>query len=194
MTKLGIIEDTRQKKGKHDVKNAYWYIMGIPVERHPLPIGDYILMTDKVTELLARKEKRGVPLKEKDFAGTFKASVDSKYGVQELEKDICSGDHDRFKDECILAQNSGVKLFVLVENDDGIQTVRDLYKWVNPRSLWRRNGKPMYPNATAGVTLMKCCLTMEKKYGVEFHFCRPDQAAVRVVELLRGEEYGKTTV
>ena len=189
--KLGIIEDTRQKKGKHDVKNAYWYIMGIPVERHPLPVGDYIMMTDKVTELLARKQKRGVSLKEKDFMGTFAAAVDSKYGIQELEKDICSSDHERFADECALAQNSGIQLYVLVENDDGIADVRDLYRWVNPRSLWRRNGKPLYPKATTGVTLMKACLTMEKKYGVKFLFCRPDQAAVRVIELLRGEEYGK---
>ena len=26
---LSLIEDTRQKPGKHTIKNAYWYIMGI---------------------------------------------------------------------------------------------------------------------------------------------------------------------
>jgi ribosome-associated protein len=42
----------------------------------------------------------------------------------------------------------------------------------------------MYPTATKGITLKKACITMTQKYGVEFMFCRPNEAAEKVIELL----------
>ena len=42
----------------------------------------------------------------------------------------------------------------------------------------------MYPNATKGETLAKACLTMQLKYGVEFLFCRPEDAGEKILELL----------
>lgn len=64
------------------------------------------------------------------------------------------------------AQNSEVKLYVLVENNDGVTNVRDVFSWVNPRLRvfinssaqdgWYKNGKPKYkkvqkyPRATKG--------------------------------------------
>ena len=61
------------------------------------------------------------------------------------EDDICGKQHARFRDECILAQNNGIKLYVLVQNAGGlikgtkdiynptIRTLDELHKWKNPR-------------------------------------------------------------
>lgn len=98
------------------------------------------------------------------------------------------------------AQNSGIQLFVLVENRDGVKCVDDLFNWQNPRlNIWRntdeiigswKNGKPKYrrvlkyPNAASGEWLAKSCITMEKKYGCRFVFCAPEEAGSKVLELL----------
>lgn len=98
------------------------------------------------------------------------------------------------------AQNSGIRLIVLVDNRDGVKSIDDLFKWVNPRSkIWvnsseiigtYKNGRPRYkkvqkyPFAMPGETLAKACLTMQLKYGVEFQFCRPEDAGERILSLL----------
>ena len=113
--------------------------------------------------------------------------------------DICGKQHARFRDEAILAQNNGIKLYILVENKDGIKEVRDLFKWQNPRmhrynkilymhrlGKWSNIPTPKAP-PTSGETLAKACLTMNLKYGVEFMFCTPNEAGKRVIELLTQE-------
>ena len=119
-----------------------------------------------------------------DLLGTYSVAIDSKFSIQELCGDVCGKQHERFRDECILAQNNGIKLIVLVENEDGITDLRDLHRWVNPRLWIRRGGKQLYPNATRGVTLMKSCMTMQKKYGVQFAFAHPWHAGAAIADLL----------
>lgn len=101
------------------------------------------------------------------------------------------------------AQNSQIKLIVLVENKDGITDLESLFKWHNPRSdIWVntdeiigrwKNGRPRYrkvkkfKNATTGEQLAKACLTMEKKYGVKFQFCKPEKAGERILSILNVE-------
>ena len=98
------------------------------------------------------------------------------------------------------AQNSGIRLIVLVDNRDGVRSIDDLFRWTNPRSkIWVnsseiigtcKNGRPRYkkvqkyPFAMPGETLAKACLTMQLKYGVEFQFCRPEDAGERILSLL----------
>ena len=184
---MTIIEDVNNKPGKHDLKNAYFRKAGIDVVRQRLPVGDYIIENDKVRDVFARKEKRGIPIKMMDLLGTYDVAVDSKNSIQELCGDVCGKSHERFRDELILAQNNGIRLVILVENDDGISQLSELHKWVNPRLFIReRGGKQKYPNATRGVTLMKACYTMTKKYGCIFAFCRPDQAGKNIVTVLGG--------
>lgn len=96
------------------------------------------------------------------------------------------------------AQNSGIKLIVLIENEDGIKSIDDVFRWQNPRieryykiSQMHNYGKWMkipLPKAkpTSGETLAKAMLTMEKKYGVTFQFCSSDEAGKKVLELLNG--------
>ena len=54
----------------------------------------------------------------------------------------------------------------------------------------RKNGIPRYkkvqkyPYAMTGERLAKACLTMQLKYGVEFQFCRPEEAGKKILDLL----------
>lgn len=114
-----ILEDKAQKEEKHIAKNEFFQSKGIEVHRVPLPVGDYIASNERVIDVMERKAKRGVDLKKMDFLGTYDVCVDSKYDIQELAFDICGKSHDRFRDECILAQNNGIKLYILVENKGG---------------------------------------------------------------------------
>lgn len=98
------------------------------------------------------------------------------------------------------AQNSGVKLYVLVENEDGIDSINDLFYWHNSRlDIWKTTGEVIgytytgrpkykrvqkYPNAIRGEQIAKACLTMEAKYGVTFLFCKPEEAGARILNLL----------
>lgn len=98
------------------------------------------------------------------------------------------------------AQNSGIRLIVLVDNREGVKNIDDLFRWVNGRlKIWvnsgqvigyYKNGKPRYrkaqkyPNAMTGERLAKACLTMQLKYGVEFQFCTPEEAGERILSIL----------
>lgn len=192
---MKLIEDKAQQVKKHILKNQYWKSHGVEVERLPLPCGDYILVNERVQDVIDRKTKRGVEIKKMDFLGTYTVAVDTKKDIQELIGDICGKAHERFRDECILAQNNGIKLYILVENEEEtfakgkvtnktVRSIADLYKWVNKRAFIWKNGKQVYPNATKGSTLAKACETMTAKYGVEFLFCQKNESGEKVIELL----------
>lgn len=167
-----LLEDSRQQDGKHDAKERWFKEHGIEVRRTKLYVGDYTLPTDQ------------------------SVCIDTKKDIQELVSDICGKQHERFRNECIRAQEAGIKLIVLVENKGGhirdnviqptITKLEDLYKWKNPRLFIMVGRKQKYPTATRGVTLMKACMTMQYKYGVRFLFCTPEQSAEKIVELLGG--------
>lgn len=167
-----LLVDTRQQAGKHNAKDKYFESVGIPIVRSKLPCGDYSLMQDMSTV------------------------IDSKKDIQELIGDICGKQHERFRRELQLAQDNGIKLIVLVENEyevvsakNGIENLvvhnlNDLFHWVNKRSFLWKNGKQLYPNATKGTVLAKACLTMQEKYGVEFKFCSKSDSGRIILELL----------
>lgn len=208
---MRLIEDKAQQSGKHDMKNSFWKANGIEVMRCPLPVGDYIVVNDRVQDVLDRKAKRGIEVKKMDFIGTYDVCVDTKKDIEELLSDIIGKQHARFRDECIFAQNNNIKLYILVENagceiyntgiyNKTITRLEDLHSWKNPRLFIMENSKEVigqypngrpkykkvqkYPKATKGAQLMKACITMEQKYGVKFLFCRPSEAGEKVMELL----------
>lgn len=111
-----------------------------------------------------------------DYALPPSISVDTKADMAEIASNIGS-DHKRFKRECIAARNAGCQLIILVENTDGIACVNDVHKWVNPELIYR-------PRAITGDRLQKAMLTMNERYGVRFEFCRPEESAKRIMELL----------
>lgn len=194
-----ILEDMGQKTEKHITKNQWFYEHGIEVMRVPLPVGDYIVADERTMDVLERKAKRGKKPKKLDFLGTYSMAVDTKENIGEIVNNICGKAHDRFRDECILAQNNGVLLYILVENEDGVTCLEDLKQWQNPRlqryekiqqmhnlGKWLRVKLPMKP-PTSGITLAKCMITMEKKYGVKFLFCTPSEAGEKVFRLLEND-------
>lgn len=200
---IRLLEDKAQQSNKHIKKNEYWLKNGVEVIRTPLPVGDYVLVNDKIQDVLDRKAARNIEPKKMDFLGTYDICVDTKKDIQELIGDICGKQHERFRDECILAQNNGIQLIILVENDfewiskskniynKPVRSLEDLFSWKNKRAFMWRNEKQLFPNATKGSTLARACLTMSKKYGVCFEFSTKAEAGAKVIELLQG---GKSDV
>lgn len=211
-----IYEDVANKLGQHVIKNRWFANHNIEVRRVPLPVGDYILDSEKVQDVISRKTKRGVELKKMDFMGSYNVTVDSKNGIEEIISNVCGKSHARFRDECILSQNNGIKLYILVENkgglipgtkgiyNDTVRSIDDLFHWKNPRLFlmknsnevigrWK-NGAPRYkrvqkfPSATKGSTLAKACLTLQERYGCEFVFCEPEESGAKIIELLMEKE------
>lgn len=91
------------------------------------------------------------------------------------------------------AEYGDVRLYVLVENKDGVHSIEDLEQWQNPRAKMQkwvttqsgeRRKVLKHPNAMSGETLAKALNTMQERYGVIFKFCSPEEAGAMVLELL----------
>lgn len=176
---ITIVVDSRQQtqNRSHKRKEEYFRSQGYNVLRSKLPIGDY-----------ARIDNMAV-------------IVDTKDGLSEVCQNLCSGkgEHERFRRECILAQENGIKLYILVEEDQTdenghyvVNDIRDVRNWKNPRRQIRvkKDGQwiQKYPKATTGLVLMKAMYTMQLKYGVEWVFCRKKDAGRVICELLGMED------
>uniref|UniRef100_A0AAU8B9C0 ERCC4 domain-containing protein EP364R n=1 Tax=Dulem virus 39 TaxID=3145757 RepID=A0AAU8B9C0_9CAUD len=194
--KIRIAADKNQFAGIHGKSNALKHrqieSLGIELLPTPLPFGDYCLVTDEMQETI---DRRGNKLKKADLVGDIKVSVDSKAGLSEVCMNICGSSHNRFRDELILAQKCGCKLYILIE-EPKITSIEQVFQWINPRlhrynkikymhnlGKWQNVALPKAP-PTKGATLAKAMLSMQFKYGVEFLFCRPDEAGQRIVDLL----------
>jgi hypothetical protein len=101
-----IIEDTRQKEGKHDNISSFFSSVGIPMVRRCLPVGDYMISTNN-----------GI-------------SIDTKSGIDEICMDLGS-ETSRFRREMIKAMETKTKLVVLIE-DKRFRTISDVVTWKNP--------------------------------------------------------------
>lgn len=150
---MTIIEDTRQQAKKHEKKHKYFEEHGIKVIRSKLPAGDY-----------ARIDNMSVV-------------IDTKKDIQEIIQNVTK-DHARFVAECELAKEAGIKLIILIENNDKVYKKEDLFSWYN----WRLKKSP---RATTGKTLFKILTTMEEKYDVQFMFCDADQSG-EIIESILG--------
>lgn len=197
-----IIEDKGQQAGKHETKHLWFTEHQIEMLQAPLPVGDYILSNEKVIDVISRKEKRGIAVKKMDFIGTYKVCVDTKKDMQEIVSNICGKQHARFRDECLLAQNNGITLYVLIENEENITCIEEVMNWKNPRltkyekivemhqiGKWKHIEVSKIP-PTSGEILAKAMKTMEEKYDVKFLFCNPAEAAERILSLLTKETGG----
>lgn len=97
-----IVEDTRQKAGKHENKHSYWDITGTEYIRSALPFGDYWPAP--------------------------KVAIDTKQDIQEAVGNICGAGAEkaRFLRECKKANAAGCKLIILIE-DKRYNTPEDLF-------------------------------------------------------------------
>ena len=72
-----------------------------------------------------------------DYAFPPSVSIDTKKGMAEIYSDIVS-DHERFRNECIRAQEDGIHLVFLIE-DEEITNMEEAKHWKNPRiTKWER--------------------------------------------------------
>lgn len=152
-----LVEDTRQKRGKHDAKAAWFEENGEGVVRCALPVGDY---------------QRPAPV-----------AVDTKRSIVELAVDLKS-DHDRFARECVKARKLGTQLVILVENEDGVRSLADLESWVEPDKSYEKRNRSGKARRYTGPSIVKACNTMHRAYGVMFGFCSPQESGARIVEIL----------
>ena len=153
---MTLIEDSRQQKTKHELKHAYWAEHGVRLFRSKLLVGDYALMPS-----LAK-------------------IVDTKASMAEIAQNIGGSreEHQRFIRELKLAQEVGSKLFVLVENTEGIECIEHVISWHNPREEYSAK-------CIQGPQLAKAMRTIEGRYGCMFMFCTPEEAAETIIDLLR---------
>jgi ERCC4-type nuclease len=154
---MALIEDTRQKLGKHELKNEVWNRSGVKVIRCRLPFGDYALMP--------------------------KAAVDTKEGLSEIAQNLCGSvaDKKRFYAECYNAKAAGVHLMFLVE-EETVTCVMELYRIAG---VHLGNGMVI-----SGTQLARAMHIVSEKYGCSFHFCKPEAAGKRVIELLESDSNG----
>ena len=148
-----IQEDSRQQAGKHEIKHACWAAAGDLVFRSKVIVGDYC----------------------KPPA----VAVDTKEGMHEIAQNIggTKTEHNRFINELKLARELGTKLFILIENEDGIRNISDVRRWINPRMEYS-------PQAIQGERLAKAMTTIESRYGCSFMFCKPEETADLIKRLL----------
>lgn len=205
---MKIAADKSQKIKKHEIKNQWFADNGIDLVPLPLPVGDYILLDDRVQAVI---DRRGSKLKKMDLLGVTKISVDTKKDLGEVTNNICGKSHARFRDECILAQQNGIKLIVLVEHSRYIRSLDDVEHWKNPRQyqyeqkirkLWgipkgadfstevaelKAHGAKINRGPTNGAELAASMRTMSEKYGVVWRFCDKKETGRIILEILQEE-------
>ena len=88
-----IIEDTRQKDGKHQLKHIGFEDLGAELLRCKLPFGDYALPPA--------------------------VSVDTKENLEEIAGNLCGSakERNRFIRECKAAAAAGCQLVIMVETE-----------------------------------------------------------------------------
>ena len=171
-----IIEDSRQQPGKHSNIHAYCEANDIRIVRSKLTVGDYSLPTNQAI------------------------CVDTKYGLQEVYGNMVQ-EHDRFRRECDLAAELGIRLVILVE-EDGIQTLDNVHEWVNPRyerymKLYygRKHGRYMATQLPPrkpidSPRLERMMRTFAEHHGCEWRFCSKEQTGAVLMDILTGGTNG----
>ncbi|MBQ9860969.1 MAG: ERCC4 domain-containing protein [Clostridia bacterium] len=171
-----IVQDTREQAGKKEHILSYLSEHGIRVVRSKLFCGDW-----------TRLDKQDV-------------CIDTKtIGLQEVYGNLIGKQHKRFIDECTRAHDNGIRLIVLVEEEE-INSVDEVHTWRNlRRDRWFRlyamhqKGYALdrkiapKPPASSDV-LEKAMKTVAEKYGVEWRFCKKTETGAQIVGILEGKE------
>lgn len=164
-----IYEDTRQQAGKHDLKHRWWMEHGIVVMRKKLDFGDYARDGSNI-------------------------AIDTKKGVAEISGNV-GREHARFVREINRAQAQGHRIIFLVE-DAEIGSVSTVSTWIN--NTCRRCAYFKFDHCDSistkcvkykhrpmtGTTIQKILESMQLSHGCTFEFCKPEDSARRICELL----------
>ena len=141
-----LLEDTRNKPDKNRHIREQLEALGHKVERSKIYCGDYTWATNQ------------------------SVCVDTKKDMGEIESNLIH-DHDRFRAECIRAQEAGIKLVILIQ-DPKIKQLSDVFGWFNIRKKWS-------PKAASGKQLGKMMYSMRDKYAVDWRFATKDKITCR---------------
>lgn len=167
-----ILEDSRNQPGKHENIRKFCEMCGVRVVRTKLVVGDYTLPTNQ------------------------SICIDTKQNLNEVYSNLVQS-HDRFARECDLAQQLGIHLIILVE-DDEVSSLDEVHKWSNPRykrymmikamhSTGRVLGTKLPPKApVSSQRLQKMMETFAEHHGCEWIFCRKAQTGAEICRILMG--------
>ena len=141
-----IICDTREQKNDHIL--AFFDLNGIEYKIQKLDTGDYML------------------------EGSPGLTIDRKRDLGELCGNLFSRDRGRFWREVRRAQETGLKMIVLIEHGGKVKRLDDVKRW---RGKWTRvTGSALYAEI--------CRVSIA--YGVEFMFCSKKNTGRKILELL----------
>lgn len=100
-----LLEDTRNKDGKHENVRRYCLKHGIEIIRKKLNVGDYMFPDGHI-------------------------SIDTKEHLDELSRNLMNrSDSSRFWREVRRAREDGILLVVLCEHGGAVRTINDVPKW-----------------------------------------------------------------
>lgn len=167
-----LVEDSRNQIGKHKNIKDFCDANGIRIIRSKLICGDYSLPTDQ------------------------SICVDTKQGMNEIYSNMVQ-EHDRFRRECDLAHELGIRLVILVE-EDGISCLQDVSNWKNPRYerymailIGHKHGRYMGTKLPPrkpidSPRLQQMMKTFAEHHHCEWRFCRKEDTGKILMEILTG--------
>jgi ribosome-associated protein len=123
------------------------------------------------------RDKGAENIHKKDLQDLIKISIDTKKNLQEVCGNVCSRQHERFKEELLKSKG---RLILLIE-EPGIETLEDVWWWENPRL--KKN-----PKATKGTALYKSLCTIRDEYGVDIRFCDRRHTGKEIIKILGATE------
>ncbi|MBR3241907.1 MAG: ERCC4 domain-containing protein [Parasporobacterium sp.] len=154
--------DKNQLIGSHGASNQRKHSQmvreGVQLVPLRIPFGDYIKVTDDIQALI---DKHGAEnIHKRDLQDLITVSIDTKKNLVEVCGNICSKQHERFKEELIKSQG---RLILLIE-EPNITILEDVYFWDNPRRKYS-------PKAPTGAALYKSLCTIKREYKIDIRFC-----------------------
>lgn len=140
-----------------------------------IPFGDYIKVNDDIKALI---DKVGIDkIHKKDLMDLIEVSIDTKKSLVEVCGNVCSRQHERFREELTKSQG---KLILLIE-EANITELEDVWWWENPRLKYN-------PKATKGTALYKSLCTIRDEYGVDIRFCDRKVTGKEIIKILEGND------
>ena len=167
--------DKNQLTGTHGASNQRKHAQMVQEGAHLLPLripfGDYIRVTNDIQALIDAKGAEAIH--KKDLQELITVSIDTKKSLLEVCGNICSKQHERFKDELLRADG---RLVLLIE-EPGITCLEDVWWWDNPRLK-------VNPRATKGTALYKSLCTIRDEYKVDIRFCNRKDTGKEIIKIL----------
>lgn len=139
-----------------------------------IPFGDYIRINDAIQHLIDMSGADAIH--KRDLLDLIDLSIDTKKSLVEVCGNVCSRQHERFKEELKKADG---RMILLIEEPE-IETLEDVWWWDNPRLK-------VNPRATKGTALYKSLCTIRDEYKVEIRFCNRKDTGKEIIKILGGE-------